>query len=92
MPAAGLWEITWYFATVREYARVTLPTRQCALEIALLAALSLSPRTLGTTHLTRRLVVVVVVVVVLVVVVLVVVVLVVVAVVVLVVVVVDVVV
>src|SRR5262249_51516063 len=50
LPGRGFWEMTRPFVTRAEYALVTFPTEQCARLIALLAARSVLPFTLGTTH------------------------------------------
>jgi len=49
-PGFGLCETTRPLFTVLENARLTLPTEQCALLIARLAARSFLPFALGTTH------------------------------------------
>ena len=53
VPGFGFVEITRPFLTVAENALVTVPTEQCACLIARLAARSVLPFTLGTTHRTN---------------------------------------
>jgi len=51
LPGAGFWEMTLPFFSLAENAFVTLPTAQCALLIAVLAAASFLPFNFGTLQL-----------------------------------------